>query len=186
MNASSPSRIGRSRPAMLVAASLILAGACTAGPGSTAAPTDPPVATREDCPVTRPEPAFHAPAPFPEVPPASYGSAWYGTADLFTMIDLGGEVWTDLPAGPNGLGQKSFWWSTAFTEIEPAIVVAGERLDAPGSFETSGLGTNAGADFGRAMLIGIEIPAAGCWRLTGTYRGTSLSYVVWAGPLVDG
>ena len=91
-------------------------------------------------------------------------------------------MWTDLPQDANGFGQKTFWWSTLWdfnTELQPAIAVAGLRLDGAGRFTTRGLGTNAGADFGIAMLIGVDIPAAGCWRLTGTYRGQSLSYVVW-------
>jgi hypothetical protein len=28
------------------------------------------------------------------------------------------------------------------------------------------------------MLVGIEIPTAGCWQITGQYRDASLSYVV--------
>ncbi len=206
MKASSVARRAlSSRPAILVLGSFVLVAACTVGPGAAADATDPPgtpapaaatpaptpvvtppgapATPSADCLVTRPEPAFHAPAPFPETPPERYESAWYGTADLFTMIALEGEVWTDLPPGPEGLGQKSFWWSVHFTELEPALVVSGERLDASGSFRTSGLGTNASADFGRAMLIGIQIRDAGCWRLTGAYRGATLSYVVWAGPL---
>ena len=184
----------------------LLLAACTAAPGWAPAPTaedpqpTPALPTAEsptsgpeglatappNCPATRPETAFHAPAPFPDVPPAAYRSAWYGTGDLFTMIALDGEVWPDLPTGPKGLDQKSFWWSTAFVEDQPAIVVSGERLDAPGSFRTEGPGTNASADFGRAMLIGIQIPDPGCWRLTGEYRGATLTYVVWAGPLPEG
>jgi hypothetical protein len=56
--------------------------------------------------------------------------------------------------------------------------VTGRRLDAPGTFEF-GPGTNASApDMGTAMMVGIDIPELGCWEVTGTYRGTSLSYVV--------
>jgi hypothetical protein len=29
------------------------------------------------------------------------------------------------------------------------------------------------------MLVGIDIPAAGCWEITGQYKGTTLSFVVW-------
>ena len=47
----------------------------------------------------------------------------------------------------------------------PTIVVADE-------------GTNGSADFGLAILVGGTVPSAGCWELTATYKGHSLSYVV--------
>ena len=43
-------------------------------------------------------------------------------------------------------------------------------------------GTNASADFGTAMLVGVTLPSPGCWRLTATYLDASLSIVV----LVEG
>ena len=194
----------------LLGAVLIVAGvisACTARSGGVGAPTglpssetptpaaatQPPPSTApdkaaapSDCPVTLPHPAFHAPTPYPELPPARYRSAWYGTDALWTMLDVGGEVWAEWPPGGSGIGQKTFWWSTAFDELEPSIVVSAERLDAPGTSMSSGPGTNASADFGLAMLQGIEIPSGGCWRLTGSYRGATLSYVVWVEPSAGG
>lgn len=132
------------------------------------------------CPVTLPEPAFMAPAPFPASPPAQYRSAWYGDTSLWTMVAPGGERWHDLPHQAGGLVQKTFWWSTAWPadrEFRPAIAVSGDRLDAPGSFQ-AGPGTNASADFGSAMLVGVIVPEPGCWRLTASYRGSRLSVVV--------
>jgi len=61
--------------------------------------------------------------------------------------------------------------------FEPTIIVTGRRLDGPGAF-TFGPGTNASADFGTAMLVGIDIPSYGCWELTARYRLATLSYVV--------
>jgi hypothetical protein len=100
------------------------------------------------------------------------------------MLRHDGEVWTDLPLGADGLGQKTFWWSADFDvnhELQPAIGVMGRRLDGPGRFAAPAPGTNAQADFGSAMLQGIGIPTSGCWRITATYRRASLSYVVWVG-----
>lgn len=138
------------------------------------------------CPVTKPEPAFtpSGRAGAPARPPAAYQAAWYGDAGLFTMLDLQGEAWIGLPRGVEGFGQKTFWWSEAFdvdAEPMPSISVAGERLDGGGRFVAPGPGTNAAADFGSAMLIGIGIPSAGCWRLTATYREADLSIIVWVG-----
>jgi hypothetical protein len=153
------------------------------GTASTEATASSPVASDEaGCAITRPNPAFVAPSPYPAAPPPLYESDWFGSEALWTMIDRDGEVWSDLPQGPDGLTQKTFWWSVEWPgmrdEPEPAITVVGTRLDGPGSF-TSGPGTNASADFGEAMLVGVEIPTAGCWQITASYGDAVLSYVVW-------
>jgi hypothetical protein len=99
------------------------------------------------------------------------------------MLDRDGEVWPFEPRGSTGIPQKTFWWSVNWSpeeEREPAITVEGTRLDGSGSFAFEG-GTNASADFGTAMLVGIDIPAEGCWKLTGTYGERYLSYVVLVG-----
>lgn len=135
------------------------------------------------CEVTRPIPPFAAPSPHLESPPPVYESDWFGSRALWTMLDRDGEIWAQsaLPQGPGGLTQKTFWWSDDWSpqvEPEPPITVIGTRLDGTGTFE-AGRGTNASADFGTAMLVGVEIPSAGCWQLTGRYRDAVLSYVVW-------
>ena len=141
-----------------------------------------PAATGDTgCAVTRPEPAFVAPSPYPAAPPPLYESEWYGSEALWTMLDPDGEVWR-FPVGPDHLAEKTFWWSVEWpgmrAEPQPGISVVGTRLDAPGTF-TSGPGTNAQRDdFGEALLVGVEIPSAGCWQITASYRGAVLSYVV--------
>jgi len=134
------------------------------------------------CDVTRPTPRFAAPSPYPESPPAYYDSDWFGSRALWTMIGRDGEVWAQsaLPRGPGGLTQKLFWWSAdriPQDDLVPDITVTGKRLDGPGTFEF-GPGTNASADFGPAMLVGVEFPTPGCWEVTGRYRDAVLSYVV--------
>ncbi len=134
------------------------------------------------CAVTRPEPPFLAPPPYLAVPPVVYASEWFGSSALWTMLDRDGEVWAQsgLPLGPDGLTQKTFWWSADRSPQDdpvPAITVTGTRLDGPGRFEF-GPGTNASADFGPAMLVGVVFPTAGCWQVTGRYRDATLSYVV--------
>jgi hypothetical protein len=145
------------------------AGSSTPAPGAFAA-----------CPITHPTPAFIPPSVdlVPPTPPTYYHSAWYGTAHLWTMLNAEGEVWS------TAYGQKVFWWSADWhyqTELQPALTIVGTRLDAPGSFRIPPPATNAGADFGEAMLQGVEMPSDGCWRITGTYRDASLSFVVWVG-----
>ena len=136
-------------------------------------------AVADACAVTRPEPAFVPPEGEPAIAPGSRG--WYGTAGLYVALPLEGEVWRGLPHNPDGYTQKTVWWSAAWRpdfEPEPAITVTGRQLDGPGTFEVSP-GTNASApDIGTAMMVGIDVPALGCWEVTGTYQGTSVSYVV--------
>jgi hypothetical protein len=121
---------------------------------------------------------YHAPAR----PPAYYDAEWYGTGRLWTILRHGGEAWFDLPRGADGLGQKTFWWSADFDvnhEPQPAISVTGRQLDGSGRFVSLAPGTNAGADFGSAMLIGVGVPTTGCWEITATYKHATLSYVAW-------
>jgi hypothetical protein len=150
-------------------------------PGPSGRPSRAPTATPH-CDVTRPDPVFIPPKPFLVTPPGNYQSDWYGSAHLWTMLDRDGEVWGPwLAASPPVLPQKTFWWSADWVvheELEPAITVTGRRLDASGSFTFGHPGTNASADFGTAMLVGIDIPSYGCWELTARYRRATLSYVV--------
>ena len=183
--------IGRTAPGSSIGSDQGRAAPAAASPSSVAAasqsaaatPTPSPGAAAA-CAVTRPEPVFKAPKPFPVRPPAYYRSDWYGSGHLWTMLDHDGETWQHLPTSPSGLTQKTFWWSQdwiAADEPEPAISVTGHRLDGPGGF-SFGPGTNATADFGTAMLVGIEIPTAGCWEITARYRTATLSYVVSVRP----
>jgi hypothetical protein len=132
------------------------------------------------CSVTRPDPAFVAPSPWPANPPSYYESDWFGSEALWTMLDHEGEVWR-FPVGPDHLSEKLFWWSVEWPgvreEQQPGISVVGTRLDSAGTF-TAGPGTNANADFGEAMLVGVEIPSPGCWQITASYGDAVLSFVV--------
>ena len=132
------------------------------------------------CSVTRPDPAFVAPSPWPSTPPPYYESDWFGSEALWTMLDRDGEVWR-FPVGPDHLSEKMFWWSVEWPGMhddpQPAIRVVGTRLDAPGTF-IARPGTNASADLGQAILAGVEIPSPGCWQITASYGGAVLSFVV--------
>jgi hypothetical protein len=142
---------------------------------SAAVATSPVPAT---CDVTVPSPTFVPPGPNPPSP--ADASAWYGTPALWTMLDRSGTTWAHLPTSPDGLTQKTFWWSTDWVpeaDPEPAITVVGTQLDGTGTF-TAGPGTNAVTEAGTAMLVGVTVPTAGCWRLDATYLDATLSIVV--------
>ena len=162
----------------IVALISILGGACATRAGSSqqAASVQPSgsPASAADCHPTQPATTFTPPSPYPKEPAAVYHSAWFGTAALWTMLRPSDRA--------DGRNQKLFWWSADFDatrEPEPAISVTGRRLDGSGSFKIGSPGTNATADFGTAMLVGVEFPSGGCWQITGHYRGVDLSYVEW-------
>ncbi len=129
------------------------------------------------CPVTRPPDPPFVPSQGPARPPDYERAYWYGTDALWTMPTFDG-TWT-LASEDGWYGQKTFWWSEDFAETVPAITVTGRRLDGSAGRIHTDSPTNASSDFGTAMLVGIDLPTPGCWELTATYRGRSLSYVVY-------
>jgi hypothetical protein len=144
-------------------------------------PVGPPAPVVPDsCSVTKPDPAYVPPDSFPGT--GIPGTSWYGSDRLWTSLDVGGEVWSGAPMTATGIPVKLFWWSVDWSmreEPEPPILVAGRRLDGPGSF-SYGPGTNASeGSIGTAMLVGIDVPSTGCWEITGYYRQATLSFVVW-------
>ena len=154
----------------------------------TSVPSSIPVVTPHDpapsCPVTTPqEPAFVPPSPYDAL--GFEGDFWYGSNSLWTAVRQDG-IWYGLPRHASGYTQKVFWWRDGYVwteEPEPDIIVTGERLDAPAPPLVVSKGTNAyGSDIGSAMLVGVDFPTLGCWRITGNYANAELSFVVWVAP----
>jgi hypothetical protein len=138
----------------------------------------------KDCPVTLPqEPAFTPPAPYSDL--GWDGYFWYGSNSLWASIPVNG-VWLGLPHNPNGYTQKIPWWREGYSwdkEPEPDLIVTGERLDgkAPPLDASSANGSYA-KDMGSAMMMGVDFPTLGCWKITGKYQDAELSFVVWVAP----
>lgn len=161
---------------------MLLPAACGPFPSSEA----PPVSQPPHCPVTaKPSPPFVPPSPYPESPPARYEREfWYGRRELWTMLSEDG-IWSGLPRSDAGYGQKVFWWAEGYSvsrEQRPELVVTGRRLDREAGPMTASQATNATADFGEAMLVGVAVPTEGCWEITGRYRDEELSFVVLVEP----
>jgi hypothetical protein len=138
-----------------------------------------------DCPVTiARNPSFEAPEPYSAIAPWK-GIFWFGSDHLWTALPDDG-VWAGLPLNPDGYTQKIMWWSTLYSlpdEPEPALVVSGRRLDGDAPALRFYGATNAMAeDIGEAMLTGVEFPTLGCWEVTGQYKKTGLTFVVWLAP----
>lgn len=180
---------------------ILLIAACTAEPNATAL-SDTTTTTRmpasttlaedgvsvalagapEQCPVTAPGRNVFTPASeAPEDPPDGYEEVWYGTPDLWTMIDPQGERWLN--------GDKTFWWSENYSPGDPGVItVTAKHLN--GSARTVEASKPAGSGFNPFMLapthesvtvVVVELPESGCWELTAEYKGAALSYVFWVG-----
>lgn len=135
----------------------------------------------KECPLTVPQnPLFTPPAPYSDL--GFKGEFWYGSNALWTAVRHNG-VWEGLPRNPEGYTQKVFWWSEGYVwneDPEPELIVTGERLDASAPPLRASKATNAYADdIGSAMLTGVDLPTLGCWKITGQYKKTELSFVVW-------
>lgn len=139
--------------------------------------TDPVAETYDrasgECPLTIPVSLFTPPSPYPP-DPVHDGMIWYGTDELWTVLDIDGTIGY----------RKSVWWSANFPggaeEGEPEIRVTWERLDDPDHeiIVDEAPGTNAyTAEDGDFMIAGIDPQIAGCWRVTAAYKGSTLSYV---------
>jgi hypothetical protein len=138
-----------------------------------------------DCPVTKPaKVTLQAPKPYSPDAPWD-GTFWYGTQHFWTALNTNG-VWSGLPDNPEGYSQKIFWWSDLYIlkdELEPALEVMGQRLDAEAPPLKFGGATNAyAADTGDAMLTGVDFPTLGCWEITAHYKKSGLTFVVWVAP----
>jgi hypothetical protein len=136
------------------------------------------------CPLTIPqELVFVPPVPYDSL--GFEGYFWFGSSSLWTSIPQD-AVWFGLPDNPEGYTQKVFWWRDGYVwneEPEPNLIVTGERLDAEASPLKVSKATNAYAsEIGSAMLVGVDFPAYGCWKITGKYQDAELSFVVWVAP----
>ena len=141
---------------------------------------DPPA----DCPLTTSQdPPFTPPAPYSDL--GFEGAFWYGSNALWTALPQSG-VWYGLPHNPEGYTQKIFWWREGYVwneEPQPALTVTGERLDVPAPPLIASKATNAYAsDIGSAMLVGVDFPTLGCWKITGRYGETELRFMIWVAP----
>ncbi|MGH8913442.1 MAG: hypothetical protein ACRDZM_02895, partial [Acidimicrobiia bacterium] len=140
----------------------------------------------KSCPITVPGDVAFAPASqAPKALPSVYDAVWYGTPELWTMLNSKGEVWSNLPVGADGgLTQKWLWWSQDLTSDGPVeMIVMANHLD--GSAPTVGARGSRGASsspsspsLGTFMVTGFELPELGCWEIAGHHGQAALRFVV--------
>ena len=129
------------------------------------------------CPVTTPpEPAFVPPKPYPVV--TKQQSFYIGSAKLWVLVY--DSPWRGLPVWPEGYRQKIVWWSEGYdakADPTPDISITGRRLDAEALplVVTGANGSWTDHDF---IMSGVNFPTAGCWEITGRFRGAEVKFVV--------
>ena len=177
------------RAAQLVAvAAAIMTASCTAGAPSAAPPSTRSLAASspdhlaapDGCPVTRPiphrspPPHLHAIGNF-----AYYLHGWYGNTALWVGVPVDGVLPADRPYGTpwaaSKWGTKFPWWPV----ISGHLTITARRLDGPSAgFRSRVTGP---ARVGKASFIssGLYWPAPGCWQVTGSVSGRSLTFVAW-------
>ena len=145
---------------------------------ATAATVAVPTAGAGSCPISKPpNPPFVPPVPpAPSSAAGRLGEFWYGTSTLWTSLRLDG-AWRGLPYSEGAYTQKVFWWSRDYDW--QSLTVTGVRTDGVAPPLRASGATNAFAeDIGSSILVGVEIPAAGCWEISGHLKGVTLSFVV--------
>jgi hypothetical protein len=133
-----------------------------------------------------PNPPFVPPAPHPSNAPTA--RFWYGSDDLWTVLEIGGK-WPVQRKDENGsvFTTKLVFWRRGFDwrkEMEPKLIITGKRLD--GDAPTVAV-AHANAVFlpsheNAGMMTLISIPTTGCWEITAHYQGHDLSFVVSVEP----
>jgi hypothetical protein len=130
-----------------------------------------PVRTDNSCRATPPPvPAFIPPAPYSPAPLGDHAFL-VGTNDLW--VGVWNQPW-------QGLRHKVWWWRPGFDgagEQSPALAILLREVSSNIAVALNTPATNGSFDGESKMLVGIDFPTPGCWQVTGTYGGHTLSFV---------
>lgn len=176
------------RAGQLVAlAAAIMTVSCTTGAPSAGTPsTKPPAASSPthpavpaSCPVTRPIPDASPPSHLHAIDNFTYYlHGWYGNSALWVGVPVQGI----LPAGrPSATPWATSEWGTKFPwwpNIPGKLTITARRLDGPSAGFHSQI-TSGSIGASRFAPSGLYWPAPGCWQVTGTISGHSLTLVAW-------
>jgi hypothetical protein len=125
------------------------------------------------CPVTIGSSRTVPPPPiYPGDRPVPWAGNWYGNTALWVRLPPQGV----LPAQSNGTDPfttKFPWWR----QVRGQLSITAQRLDGPSAGFLSDIPDGYG-DLG-FQPTGLIWPSPGCWRVTGSIAGRSLSFVAW-------
>jgi hypothetical protein len=128
-----------------------------------------------DCPVTLPS---SSPVVVPEDEPSA-SHAWFGSEALAIHLPSDG-VWRGMGRDHHYRDKLWFWRRgySARSETQPKLTLDGVKQGADEERLHIADATNAfGPDWDR-MLVGMEFPSAGCWRVTATYVRADIHHEV--------
>jgi hypothetical protein len=153
----------------------VMVAATSSQPSSTptatarASASPAPTAVAADCPVTKPVAA-----------PPSIGDQLFGSAVAFGDSELWvGGLGADgvIVADPRFVASDgSISWKLGWWRIVPGtLTISGRRLDAA----APPLGSDVPGGYGRSgfQASGLDFPTEGCWQITGTVGGSTLTFV---------
>jgi hypothetical protein len=135
-----------------------------------------------------PRPGFVPPAPYPHRPP--FEQAWYGTPELWTILDAKGAVWSDLPVGEGSrlIWNKTLWFSDDFSTAEDEdfsgdaeITVTAADLDgsAPMVVQQGGV-PSFNRDIKNFILVGLASRSRDAGRSPPRTTGSSSRTYFWS------
>lgn len=164
-----------SRELLLPLVVAILIGApCSAQNAAVDRSTDSCSVTSSQNPPFLPQsPGFHRP---------TKGEFWYGSDQLWILLGNDGTWSEQAPPDCDGFCTKLTYWSEDFDwrrEPHPKLSVTAHRLDheAPLVMASRAKAVFVTGPLPAAMMVGIDVPASGCWEITAKYRGQKLSFV---------
>lgn len=176
------------RAGQLVAVAVaVLAAGFTAGTPPVAPSTRHPEASSlahltvpASCPITRPIPRVSPPAQLHAIDHFTYYlHGWYGNTALWIGVPIHGVLPAGRPFGTrwaaSAWGTKFPWWPV----IPGKLAVTARRLDGPSAGFHSQVAEPGSIGQARFIPSGLLWPAPGCWRVTGTISGHSLTFVAW-------
>ena len=105
-----------------------------------------------------------------------------GTDKLWTMLPTDGPWRGLIPQKPGDFAYSNkLPWGGTFSFNDGPLTVTGKRLDglAPKFTEIEPI------SWDHEFMGGINIPAFGCWEITGQYRNKEISFVVWVTPISE-
>jgi hypothetical protein len=147
--------------------------------GCTAPTTAPPSTVAGACPVTTPPAIAVTPPPAAGTGPnpnltfrAGSGSFLYGNNAIIVTLPNDGAIHASDPSRGLSGGVKFPWWRNARGDL----VIETRRLDAT----TVPLPADVPTGYGDTgfQASGLNFAATGCWQVSGTVAGQTLSFVV--------
>lgn len=119
------------------------------------------------CPVTKSTGAMPPPSIPSSSAPVPWSDSWYGNEALWTRLPKTGVI-------PAVQGSVKFpWWRV----IDGTVKVTGTRLGSPGATLTASAPDGYGSTGFQPSAL--DFPDLGCWTITGTVSGKSLSITAW-------